>query len=81
MTDDRTVHASSADMEVIFDGKVGKWYLEPKGDLPRQRVTVMAAAEYAAWLLDRGVGQVHFGLPGGSRFDQYVRRRYTGMDL
>lgn len=72
---DRTVHAtihaeSVGDVEVVRYDRAGKWWLEFPGG-QRERVTLEGAAFHAGGCLP--TVDVHFGLPGGSRFDSKVR--------
>ena len=77
MLDNRRVHASGTQMEVVRYDRQGKWYLEPKNkSLPRQHVTIQAAVDYAYWLwYNDDEGTPYFGRPGGSRFDHLLRKK------
>lgn len=74
MTDDRKIHASTSDMELVRYNKMGKWYIEPKDkSLPRQHVNMDQAVQVALWWKNNADGEVFLKLPGGTRFDQLVR--------
>lgn len=66
----RQVHARSSEgMEVVRYDRTSKWYLEPVNrDLPRQKVTIDEAVDYAVRFCD----SIYPGLPGGSTFDRKV---------
>lgn len=79
---DRRVHASNTvdGVDVVRYNSLGRWFLEPTDTaLPRQRVTVVQAAKYAAWVTKEGRGKVVTGVLGGSRFD-YLYCRYLMLD-
>jgi hypothetical protein len=70
---DRTVHATYKDMEIVRYDRSGKWYLEPTiPGLPRQHVGVKDAARAAVWGLEHADGSVPLGEPGGQAFDRAV---------
>lgn len=70
---DRTVHASYPGMQIVRYNRAGKWYLEPTQlSLGRQAITIAEAVETAIWGEGHG-GTIHFGRPGGARFDAMVR--------
>jgi hypothetical protein len=74
VTEDRIVHASNDQVEVVRYDKAGKWYIEPLDrSLPRQAVSVKDAAKHAVWLWYQGNGTVHFDRPGGAIFNRKVR--------
>lgn len=80
---DRRVHAvNEADgIDLVRYDMEGKWFLEPHDEtLPRQRVKVLQAAKYAAYLAREGRGEVHTGLYGGARFD-YLYSRCVMLDV
>ncbi len=67
---DRRVHAEHrTGKQIVRYERAGAWkYCDADGD--EMRISVMDAATYAihaGWT-------VHFGIPGGSRFDAEVRR-------
>ena len=70
---DRRVHAvgPSQDVELVRYDREGKWYIEAIGE--HRRVSIDEAVRYAVGLHGMD-GVVHFGIPGGRRFDQLVRR-------
>ncbi len=77
---DRTVHASTQQMNVVRYDRAGKWYLEPTDTtLPRQAVTVGDAARYVVWALDQDHSTKLFtNRPGGKRFDVLVLLTTSG---
>lgn len=85
---DRRVHASHpAGEEVVRYDRAGAWYIElvdPSPHAPmRDRVTIKKAVRRALELAEDGLGQIHFGLPGGQTFEARVReesKRAKGPD-
>lgn len=79
----RRVHAYNQDMDVVRYDRTSKWYLEPVGypDLPRRKVTIDEAVQYAYLeCVDRNGrsrpgASVNLGLPGGNTFD----RKFTAF--
>lgn len=66
---DRQIHATLRDgREVVRYDRAGKWFVE--GQHGRRAVSVLEAAQTAI----QYAGEIHYGLPGGSRFDSAVRR-------
>lgn len=69
---DRRIHADFPDGSVLvrYD-RAGKWYQEwpPEAMKQRQQLSVRAAAATAKALAT----SIHFGLPGGTRFDKLAR--------
>jgi len=74
---DRRVHAVLADgSKVVRYDKAGRWYQEWPADVMIQRrvLRLKAAVALAA---GPGVTRVHFGLPGGERFDREVHKAHA----
>jgi len=77
MAADRTVHAETGYAEVVRYDRSGKWYLEDKASTNGvKRRTLVTVGEAVTWVRDqpRGEVQVHWRKPGGSRFDQAIKR-------
>ena len=71
---DRTVHATGpGGRRIVRYNRAGKWYIEMPG-CRRQHRSINEAALVAALWVRTDQGQVHYGLPGGSRFDALIRR-------
>lgn len=68
---DRTVHASNSANEIVRYDRAGKWYLEPKVDLPRAHITLAQAVTFA---LDPSMS-IHWGKPGGGAFEAKCKQR------
>lgn len=67
--DDRTVHATTSDgVQVVRHNRAGKWYAEQ--DRPHRRMPITFAE--AVELAQKPGSVVHYGLPGGGRFDAAV---------
>ena len=75
---DRMVHASRPDADLVRYDRAGKWFVE-YDDGKREPIPFKFAVEWAVALQGR-VGTVHYGLPGGSRFDSAVRRAVTALE-
>jgi len=74
MSNDRTVHGVTADMEAVRYDSSGKWYMEPTDPaLPRQLVTVAQAAASIDKAWTDGSGAPCFDRPGGRAFDRMLR--------
>ncbi len=70
---DRLVHAECAGFQVVRYNRAGKWYVETRGDGPRERVDITEAAHRALAAKAMG-GTVYMGAPGGTVFDSRFRK-------
>jgi hypothetical protein len=71
--DDRTVHASSSEWEIVRYDRAGKWFVEWKaGLIPCRQVGVREAARLAVKAAKDGDGEIFLGRAGGRSFDRLV---------
>ena len=76
---DRTVHASYRDMEIVRYDRAGKWYLEPTiPGLKRQQVGIKRAVASAQWGIEFADGAWYAGRQGGATFDRLMRESHDG---
>lgn len=70
--DDRTVHASNPDEELVRYDRAGKWYVEPVDGSRRRHVGINEAVRIAVGWSRSGNGVIFTGLHGGSMFEAKV---------
>jgi hypothetical protein len=72
VNNDRTVHASNHEAEIVRYDRAGKWYIEYR-DGDRRRISLRQAAKFACLLYVRD-GVILTGKPGGRAFDRAVHQ-------
>jgi hypothetical protein len=75
-SNDRRVHASCDEFEVVRYDRAGKWFQEYRGTRKYRTIRLREAVRLGV-LCWRGApgGNITFDLPGGSAFDREVRKK------
>lgn len=77
----RRIHAYDSEVEVVRYDRTSKWYIEPRGQEPRHRVTIDEAVQVATECYAHPQGGVVFEVPGGSSFDRRMRQALVDEGL
>lgn len=78
MSDNRRVHASYLNQEVVRYDRAGHWYLESSDRTTK--INIAEAVRLAVKFMAAG-GDVNFGVPGGARFDAKVRSAIQAQEM